>query len=414
MLTRRDCILGASAAALVPIAASSAQSAPRSFDPASPLPHKDAFSTFNGTYLNCASQHPLSLGGRDAINRYMDFKSFSSESDHSVFQTYQRNLENYAKLINADKEEVCFVQSTTVGENLVLKALNIPEAGGRIVTDELHYVGSLPTYSEIATQGMDVVTLRTSDGTIGIDEFEKTITPGTRLVTVSSVSMVNGFQHDLKQICEIAHAAGALVYADVVHEVGSMPFDVRESNVDFCSAASYKWLMGEQGLGFLYARKDRLAEIKRPWLGHYQLARRRGYGFPNPEPGETITEYEHHDGALGYFAMGSQSNIVSTLLDHSLPYLLEVGPDRIQAYRQPLIDRLQEEIPKIGYASITPHDSETALVSFRHNGNTDALYDRLDAANVTVSVASHHMRISPSVFNDMDDVECLIDVLSAA
>ncbi len=85
------------------------------------------------------------------------------------------------------------MQSTTVGENLVLKALNIPEAGGRIVTDELHYVGSLPAYAEIAKQGMDVVTLRSSDGTIDMDEFERSVNSDTRLVTVSSVSMVNGF-----------------------------------------------------------------------------------------------------------------------------------------------------------------------------------------------------------------------------
>ena len=414
MLTRRACIVGASAVALAPLVTGNAQegSGGMGFDPSSPLPHKGAFSPFAGASLNCASQHPLSIGGRDAINRYMDFKTFSDESDHSVFQTYQRNLENYARLINASKDEVCFVQSTTVGENLVLKALNIPEAGGRIVTDELHYVGSLPTYAEIAKQGMDVVTLRSSDGTIDIDEFEQSINTDTRLVTVSSVSMVNGFQHDLARVCEIAHAAGALVYADVVHQVGSTPFDVRESDVDFCSAASYKWLMGEQGLGFLYARKDRLEEIKRPWLGHYQLARRSGLGFPNPEPGGKITEYEHHDSALGYFAMGSQSNIVSALLDHSLPYLLEVGPDRIQAYRQPLIERLQEAMPRIGYPSITPRDSRTALVSFRHSGNADELHNKLDAANITVSVASHHLRISPSVFNDMDDVERLIDALS--
>ena len=414
MLTRRACIAGASAAALAPLIAGNARAraSGTDFDPSSPLPHRGAFSPFAGTYLNCASQHPLSRGGRDAIKRYMDFKSFSDESDHSVFQAYQRNLENYARLINADKEEVCFVQSTTVGENLVLKALNIPEAGGRIVTDELHYVGSLPTYSELAKQGMDVVTLRSSDGTIDMDEFERSIDSDTRLVTISSVSMVNGFQHDLTRICEIAHAAGALVYADVVHQVGSTPFDVRESGVDFCSAASYKWLMGEQGLGFLYVRKDRLEEIKRPWLGHYQLARRRGYGFPNPGPGGVLTEYEHHDSALGYFAMGSQSNIVSALLDHSLPYLLQVGAERIQAYRQPLIDHLQEEMPKIGYPSITPRASETALVSFRHAGNADELHDKLDAANVTVSVASHHMRISPSVFNDMGDIERLIGALS--
>ncbi len=416
MLTRRACIVGACAAALAPIIASNAREQvgdmDQAFDPSSPLPHKAAFSPFAGSYLNCASQHPLSLGARDAINRYMDFKTFTAASDHSVFATYQRNLENYARLINADKDEICFVQSTTVGENLVLKALNIPDAGGRIVTDELHYVGSLPTYAEIAKQGMDVVTLRSSDGTIDMDEFEKAVTPGTRLVTVSSVSMVNGFQHDLSRICEIAHAAGALVYADIVHQVGSTPIDVRDSDVDFCSAAGYKWLMGEQGLGFLYARKDLLAEIKRPWLGHYQLRRRRGFGFPNPEPGGKITEYEHHDSALGYFAMGSQSNIVSALLNHSLPYLLQLGVARIQAYRQPLIDRLQEEMPKIGYPSITPQNSKTALVSFRHSGNAEEIHNKLDAANVTVSIAQHHIRISPSVFNDMNDVERLIDTLS--
>ena len=269
------CIVGASAAALASIMASNARGkageTDQEFDPSSPLPHKAAFSAFAGSYLNCASQHPLSIGARDAINRYMDFKTFAAASDHPVFATYQRNLENYARLINADKDEICFVQRTTVGENLVLKALNIPEAGGRIVTDELHYMGSLPTYAEIANQGMDIVTLRSSDGTIDMDEFEKAVTPGTRLVTVSSVSMVNGFQHDLSRICEIAHAAGALVYADIVHQVGSTPIDVRVSGVDFCSAASYKWLMGEQGLGFLYARRDRLAQIERPWLGHYQL-----------------------------------------------------------------------------------------------------------------------------------------------
>lgn len=416
MLTRRACIAGASAAALAPLVAGNARDiagdADHEFDPSSPLPHKTAFSPFTGSYMNSASQHPLSLGARDSINRYMDFKTFANGSDHSVFATYQRNLENYARLINASLEEVCFVQSTTVGENLVLKALNIPEAGGRIVTDELHYVGSLPTYAEISKQGMDVVTLRSSDGTIDMDEFERSVNSDTRLVSVSSVSMVNGFQHDLSQICEIAHAAGALVYADIVHQVGSTPIDVQESAVDFCSAASYKWMMGEQGLGFLYARKDRLAQIKRPWLGHYQLRRRRGFGFPNPEPGGKLTEYEHYDSALGYFAMGSQSNIVSALLDHSLPYLLQVGVARIQAYRQPLIDSLQEELPRIGYPSITPRDSRTALVSFRHAGNAGKLHNKLEAANVTVSVASHHLRISPSVFNDMDDVERLIHALS--
>ncbi|RLA33643.1 MAG: aminotransferase [Gammaproteobacteria bacterium] len=412
MLTRRECLLAGSAAVLVPTTPGKSAESARIPDPASPLPHKDAFFPFANTYLNCASQHPVSRGARRALDRYLDYKTFATDSDYSNGAVYNRNLENYAQLINADVDEVAYVQSTTVGENLILKALNIPEGGGRIVTDDLHYLGSLPTYAELIKHGMDVITLRAEDGRIELEAFEKAINADTRLVSISSVSMVNGFQHDLRQICEMAHARGALVYADVVHQVGSTPLDVRETNVDFCSAASYKWLMGEQGLGFLYARKDRLAEIKRPWFGHYQLKQRHGLGFPSPVRHDEVVEYEHHESALGLFAMGSQPNIIAAQLDYSLQYLLDVGVERIQLYRQPLIDRLQERLPQLGYASITPRDSATALVSFRHDGDTQQLHDKLDAAKITLSVAEHHFRISPSVFNDMDDIDKLIEALS--
>ena len=56
--------------------------------------------------------------------------------------------------------------------------------------------------------------------------------------------------------------------------------------------------------------------------------------------------------------------------------------------------------------------SRTALASFRHSGNSDELHDKFDAENVTVSVAQHHIRVSPSVFNDMNDIDRLLEALS--
>lgn len=412
MLTRRACIVGGAAATVAPYSTIAAENDTTAFDPALPLPHRQAFTPFQGTYLNCASQHPVSIGARKAVSEYLDYKTFSGPAGYSNAQTYQRVLTNYAKLVNADDDEVCFVQSTTVGENLVLKALGFQQGQGRIVTDDLHYVGSLPTYVELQKLGVDVVTLRANqNGRVSLQQFDDAITDDTQLVCVSSVSMVNGFQHDLRALCDISHARNALVYADVVHEVGSMPFDVRASGVDFCSAASYKWLMGEQGLGFLYARKDRLATLSRPWFGHYQLSKRTSFGFPNPAPVPEVTDYEHHNSALGYFAMGSQANINAALLDHSLQYLLAVGPDRIQKYRQPLVHRLQNALPGLGYESITPQDSKSALVSFRHKGNIEELRNSLVAENIVITVAQYHIRISPTVFNDMDDIDRLIEVL---
>ena len=71
----------------------------------------------------------------------------------------------------------------------------------------------------------------------------------TKLVAVSLVSMINGFQHDLKALCDIAHSRGALVYADIIQGAGAVPIDVHAWGVDFCACATYKWLMGDFGVG---------------------------------------------------------------------------------------------------------------------------------------------------------------------
>jgi selenocysteine lyase/cysteine desulfurase len=412
MITRREWLVGSAAAAALPLSLQLA-SAREPFNASSPLPHKGAFFPFEGTYFNSASQHPMSRAARQAADHYLDFKKFSAPGSYPFAEIRDRARSNYAKLINAEPDEICFVQSTTVGENLVLQALGIPGRPGRIVTDELHFIGSMPTYLELAKRGMDVVTLRASeDGVIDLEQYEQAINDDTLFVAVSLVSMLNGFQHDLKGLCEIAHAKGALVFADTVQAAGAVPIDARDSGVDFTSAAGYKWLMGDMGLGFLSVRRDRLDSLQRPWWGSGQLASREHRGFPNPGGDGAVSEYEYLDSALGYFAMGTQSNMVAAALDVSLEYLLEVGVEQIQAYRQPIIDHLQDELPPLGYAPITPRDAGSSIVSFRHNGDPGELRNRLQAAGVTITVSDHYFRVAVSVFNDMDDAERLVSALA--
>ena len=407
MITRRELLAGSAAAAALPFVSQIA-AAQSPFDPSSPLPHKGAFAPTASRF----DRSPMSRIARQAADHYLDFKKFSAPASYPFAAIRDRIRENYAKLINADPDEICFVSSTTVGENLILQALGIPGTPGRIVTDELHFVGSLPTYSELAKQGMDVVTIRASeDGSIDLAKYDEAINDETRLVAVSHVSMLNGFQHDLKELCRLAHAKGALVYADTVQSVGNTPVDVRGTGVDFTWAAGYKWLMGDMGLGLMSVRKDRLASLRRPWYGSGQLATRQHMGFPNPGGGDRVTEYEYLDSALGFFAMGTQANIVAAELDASLQYLLQVGVKRIQAYRQPLIDYLQEELPRLGYATITPRGAGSALVSFRHD-DPEGLRNRLRAQGITITVSDHYFRVSPSVFNDMQDAERLVRALA--
>lgn len=143
------------------------------------------------------------------------------------------------------------------------------------------------------------------------------------------------------------------------------------------------------------------------------MARRTHRGFPTPGSGDSgsVTEYEYLDSALGYFAMGTVANSVTAALDASLQYLLETGVERIQTYRQPLIDRLQDELPRLGFPTITPRGTGSAIVSFRHD-DPDGLRKKLRDANVTITVSQHYFRVSVSEFNDTDDIDRLVRALA--
>src|SRR4029453_486769 len=114
----------------------------------------------------------------------------------------------FADLINAKPSEVAYVSSTSAGENLVVQALALVRRfDGNVVTDGLHFEGAILHLLELKKQGLDVRIVKpTKDFRIDIKDLEKVIDRRTRLVEVSSASMYNGFQHDLKTVCDLAHA----------------------------------------------------------------------------------------------------------------------------------------------------------------------------------------------------------------
>ncbi|MFZ0393103.1 MAG: aminotransferase class V-fold PLP-dependent enzyme [Terracidiphilus sp.] len=237
------------------------------------------------TYLNSAR----------AMQAYADFAMTRSPKQREMVNTMEDQVKAlFAQLINANPLEIAYVQSTMMGENIVLAGVDAFKSPGNIVTDVLHYQASIYLYRSLQRNGHDVRIVGERDGRIEIDDLEAAIDKNTRLVSLSLVSFANGFQHDLKRVCELAHAHGAHVYADIVQAAGAVPIDVRDSGVDFCACSTYKWLMGDQGIGFLYVREDLLGTvIQRTQYGKEQITNFENHIFPydapsaHPRPGRS-------------------------------------------------------------------------------------------------------------------------------
>lgn len=408
--TRRALVAAAAAA---PSLAKAAQA------PASPaaLPARSAFAQMPYVYLDSGSTHPMPLGAKAALEEYLRYKTRDGLwRGYSMDAKEKAVIEGFGALVGAAPDELCFVQSTTMGENLVLQALGLPEAGGRIVTDALHFFGSFYTYGELAKAGMDVVTLpMTPEGRIDMGALEAAVTDKTRLVSISHVSTVNGFEHDLKRVADIAHAHGAYVYADIVHGAGSTPIDLRATGVDFAASSSYKWLMGDFGLGFLYVRKEVQPKVKRPWWGYHQIGGFfQTHLYPYDPPGESPARYGVAPGATGQFAMGTTSWTGVVQLEHSLAWIAQLRVANIQAYRQPMADAIQTELRRRGYQPLTPQGSRTPMVAFALKDARAKLGETLAKADIRMTLSGNRFRVSLSVFNDMNDVDRLLSALPKA
>ncbi len=406
--TRRALVTAAAAA---PVLASAVQAA----TPA--LPAKAAFAKMPYVYLDSGSTHPMPLGARAALEEYLRYKTRDGATPgYDMDKKEAAVMARFASLVGATPSELCFIQSTTMGENLVLKALGYPQVAGRIVTDALHFFGSFYTYGELAKSGVDVVTLpMTKEGRIDYGQMAGAVNDKTKLVAISAVSTANGFEHDLKRVCDIAHAHGAYVYVDMVHAAGSTPIDLRAAGIDFAASSSYKWLMGDFGLGFLYVRKEIQDRLPRPWWGYHQVGGRFvTHVYPHDDPAPEDATYGYDPGATGRFAMGTTSWTGVVQLEHSLGFIEALGVPAIQSYRQPLMDAVQNELRHRGYEPMTPLGTRTPLVTFALKDARKKLPELLNKANVKITVSQHRFRASMSVFNDMNDVDRLLAALPAS
>lgn len=377
------------------------------------LPARDDFAIPAGqTYLNSAFIHPLPVAAADAVRHYLDTRTLREPRLRSGDSLAAEVKGAFARLVNARPAEISLVQSTSVGENLVVGGLGIRGGDGNVVTDALHFDGSLVLYGELAKQGLDLRIVRPRDWRIELRDLERVVDRRTKLVAVSLVSWYNGFQHDLKAVCDLAHAHGARVYADIVQAAGNTPIDVTATGVDCCACSTFKWLMGDFGLGFLYVREELLDTVVRRTQVGYQQADTELHYLASDPPADTPVTWTLHTDAGGHFEVGTYAQAAVNALAVSLPYLQGLGIENIQAHRQPLLRRLQEGMPRLGFTSITPPETASALVAFTMAGAERRFGERLKAANVVVSLAGDRIRISPSIFNDAHDIERLLDSLS--
>jgi selenocysteine lyase/cysteine desulfurase len=356
------------------------------------------------TYLNSAAIHPLGTFAVQAIEQTMAFRMRGAGPGRADFGVEKQNSlkAHFAAMIGAKPAEIAFVSSTSDGENIVALGLDLPAKKGNVVLDELHFTSSLYLFKELEKKGVELRIIKHRDWAIDVRDMDRAIDKNTRLVSMAMVSNVNGFMHDVKAVSDIAHARGAYVFADIIQAVGAVPVDVRAMGIDFASTGTYKWLMGERGFGFLYVRDEHQGTVlPTTRYGHRQVT-----NFNRAE-----LSWEPLPGAAMYEA-GNIPVLLAAAVSAGIDYVTALGLDRIRAHAKGLTDRLQRELPPLGYTSLTPPDTATPIVAFALK-DAGATAKALQASRVAATIIANEqrLRLSVSVFNNHEDIDRVVAAL---
>lgn len=396
-VSRRDLFTGAAALAGTPAIVAQ-------------LPDRTNF-RLDHTYLNAAYTHPMGAMTYRATEAFLQARVHAVDTPWPADNARDRAVALFAALINADPADIAVVPSTMEGENMVVRALGLGPGRGA-VTDAFHY--SPQIYGELRRRGAPVRVAMPRDNRIDPANLDALIKDDTRLVSVSAVASDTGFRHDLDAVCRVAHAKGAMVYADIIQAAGAAPLDVKATPIDFACCGAYKWLMGDFGVAFLYVRPDRLHDLSRVFAGWRQLKSYQSRLYPFDPGGPPGIDYELRTDTVGLFEVSTPSWAALAGLTASLAYLQQVGVEAIAAHRRPLMTRLQAEAPRLGLLPLTPTAPDTPAIAFAYPDALRRLGPPLQAARIKVQLSRSRLRISPSVYNDMNDIERLLQVLKAA
>ena len=332
---------------------------------------------------------------------------------HDFFETGDTVRARFARLIHApDPKSIALIPAASYG--IAIVAHNTPIGPGQNVV-VLHEQFPSNVYTWVRYCENHRASLRTIDppaeggdrGARWNQRILEAIDGQTALVALPHVHWADGTLFDLDRIGQRAREVGAAFVIDGTQSVGALSLDVQQIQPDALICAGYKWLLGHYGMGVAYFGPRYLDGIP---LEENWINRAGSENFSG------LVRYEptYQPGAIRY-DVGERSNfILTSMLAAGLGHVLEWGVDQIQAYCAELITPFIDEFRALGCQIENKAWRADHLFGIRVPASItiEQVKEAVKAHQVSVSIRGNAVRVSPHVYNTVEDVAALYEALA--
>ncbi len=335
-----------------------------------------------------------------------------AEEATAAFEATRDTVKDF---INAKyREEIIFTRGVTEGINLVAATWgrqNVKEGDEIIISAMEHHSNIVPWQILCMEKKAILKVIPINDkGELLMNEFEKLITPKTKLVSIVHASNSLGTINPVKEIIEIAHEHGIIVLVDGAQSTVHLDIDVQYMDCDFFALSSHK-IYGPTGVGVLYGKREILEEMP-PYMGGGEMIK-----------DVTFEKTTYND--LPYKFEAGTPNIADTVaLKAAIDFVTSVGKENIHAYEEELLHYAMDKLSQIeGVRLIGTAKEKTGVASFIVEGtHPQDIGILLDNYGIAVRTGNHctqplmnrlglpgTVRASFAMYNTKEEVDQLVE-----
>jgi len=371
----------------------------------------------HGIYLNNASCSLMPRAVVDAVQDHFALAAriggYPAASKEAPAQ--EAVYGSVARLIGAGPQDIALVESHTRAWQSVFYGLAFSE-GDRILTSRAEYGANYVSFLQMRKRTGCVIEVipDNNEGAIDCQALEKMIDDRIALIAINWIPTNGGLINPAAEIGAVAKRHGIPYLLDACQAVGQMPVDVERIGCDYLTAAGRKWLRGPKGTGFLYVRRERLADTEPAMIDDVGAAWHAAHAYELRDDARRFESHEHEPALR--LGLGAAAD-----------YALALGLDTIRSRVRELAEGLREAL--VAMPGITVHDlgSERAgLVTFAHESvDAGAIVTALERQNICVKAVPREgalldtvarnlpvlVRISPHYYNSEQDLEHVLTAL---
>jgi len=372
-------------------------------------------------YLDSAASAQKPMAVIEAMSRAM---THSYANVHRGLHTlanettdaYEAARQKVAAFIGATPSEIVFTKGGTEAINLVAAGIgmSLGEGDEVLLTEMEHHANIVPWHFLRERKGVVLKFVPVSDqGVLDLEAFQRLLGPRTRVVALTHISNVLGTVNPIASLTAMAQAAGAKVLIDGCQGVVHTPLDVKAIGCDFYVFSGHK-LYGPTGIGVLYGKADRLAELP-PYQGGGEMI-----GVVRLED-ITYAEPPHR------FEAGTPPIVEAIGLGAAIDWLSRLDRHAVARHEAGLYRRVREALSSANWLRVIGEAPDKgAILSFTVEGaHAHDVAQILDRYGVAVRAGTHcaeplmrrfgltsSARASFALYNTESEADAFVDALT--